>query len=99
MGKGASVAWAGITTFSGTGKWRSNSLANQTITVSVAQTPGVTFNSQANGFPGGALRQTWTTSGGTITYSFVLAAGQTIPAGYASGVVYAQSVEPDPPMP
>ncbi len=60
-----------------------------TITINVAQTAGVTFNSQANGFPGGALRQTSTTSGGT-TYSFVLAAGQTIPAGYPSGIVHAQ---------
>jgi hypothetical protein len=31
-----------------------------------------------------------TTSGGVITYSYVLNAGQTIPAAYGSGVAYAQ---------
>ena len=60
------------------------------ITITVAQTAGVTFNSQANSYPGGIVTQTSSVAGGTITYSFVLAAGQSIPAGYQSGVVYAQ---------
>jgi hypothetical protein len=61
-----------------------------TIKINVAQTAGITFNSQSNGFPGGTVVQSSTTSGGIITYSFVLTAGQTITAGYQSGTVYAQ---------
>ena len=60
------------------------------ITIRVRKTKGVTFNSQANSYPGGALTQRWTVSGGVIVYSFVLGAREQIPAGYASGVVYAQ---------
>jgi len=60
-----------------------------TVTINVAQTAGVNFNSQSNSFPGGALTQTSTVAGGVITYSWVLAAGTTIPAGY-NGVLYAQ---------
>lgn len=66
------------------------SITAMTITINVVQTTGVTFNSQSNSFPGGALNQTSTTSGGIITYSFVLGAGQVIPAGYSNGIVYAQ---------
>jgi len=66
------------------------SITAMTITINVAQTTGVTFNSQSNSFPGGALNQTSTISGGVITYSYVLGVGQVIPAGYANGIVYAQ---------
>jgi len=61
-----------------------------TITIRVAQTRGVTFNSQANSFPGGALTQSSKVGGGAIVYSYVLVAGTSIPANYPNGVVYAQ---------
>jgi len=61
-----------------------------TITIRVAQTPGVSFNSQANSFPGGTLTQSSGVVGGAIVYSYVLAAGASIPANYPGGVVYAQ---------
>jgi hypothetical protein len=67
-----------------------SSITAMSITINVALTAGVTFNSQANSFPGGYLNQTSTTSGGTLIYSYVLGAGQVIPAGYSNGVVYAQ---------
>lgn len=66
------------------------SITAMTVTINVVQTTGVTFNSQSNSFPGGDLNQTFTTSGGIITYSFVLGGGQVIPAGYSNGIVYAQ---------
>jgi hypothetical protein len=66
------------------------SITAMTIVIKVAQTAGLSFNSQGNSFPGGALTQSDSTAGGFITYSFVLAAGQTIPAGYSNGTVYAQ---------
>ncbi len=61
-----------------------------TITIRVAQTGGISFNSQANSFPGGDLTQSSGTAGGAIVYSFVLAAGSSIPANYPVGTVYAQ---------
>jgi len=61
-----------------------------TVTIKVAQTRGVTFNSQANSFPGGSLIQSSSAGGGVITYSYVLAVGTSIPANYPGGVVYAQ---------
>jgi hypothetical protein len=60
-----------------------------TITINVAQTTGVTYNSAFNSFPGNALTQGNTTSGGYITYTYMLGSGQTIPANY-SGEVGAQ---------
>jgi hypothetical protein len=61
-----------------------------TITIRVAQTGGIAFNSQANSFPGGDLTQSSGTAGGAIVYSFVLGAGSSIPANYPVGTVYAQ---------
>jgi general secretion pathway protein G len=67
----------------------SSSITALSITIDVAQTTGVTYNSQFNSFPGGALTQGDTTSGGVIAYTFVLGSRQTIPANY-SGEVGAQ---------
>jgi hypothetical protein len=67
----------------------SSSITAMSITIDVAQTTGVTYNSQFNSFPGGALTQGDTTSGGVIAYTFVLGSRQTIPANY-SGEVGAQ---------
>jgi prepilin-type N-terminal cleavage/methylation domain-containing protein len=67
----------------------SSSITSMSITIDVAQTSGVTYNSQFNSFPGGALSQGDTTSGGVIAYTYVLGSGQTIPAHY-SGEVGAQ---------
>ena len=72
------------------------SLTNQfsmtalTITINVLQTTGLTYNSMFNSFPGGAITQNDTTSGGVISYTYVLNSGQTIPAGYAGGEAGAQ---------
>jgi hypothetical protein len=60
------------------------------VIIRVAQTTGVTYNSQANSFPGGALASSNSTSGGYVTYTYTLNSGQTIPANYSNGEVYAQ---------
>jgi hypothetical protein len=65
------------------------SITAMTITIKVVQTTGVSYSSQSNSFPGGAVTQSSTTSGGIITYSFVLNSGQTISAG-SGGIGYAQ---------
>ncbi len=67
-----------------------SSISAMSITINVAKTTGVTHNSQGNSFPGGTLKQSSKTSGGVITYTSVLKAGQSIPAGYSNGTVYAQ---------
>jgi prepilin-type N-terminal cleavage/methylation domain-containing protein len=66
-----------------------SSITAMTITVRVAQTAGVTYNSEFNSFPGGALTEGAATANGVITYTYTLNAGQTIPAHY-SGEVGAQ---------
>jgi hypothetical protein len=66
------------------------SITAMTITIRVAQTAGVAFNSQANSFPGGDLTQSAGVVGGVIVYSYVLASGASIPANYPGGTVYAQ---------
>jgi hypothetical protein len=66
-----------------------SSITAMTITINVAQTTGVTYASAFNSFPGGALTQGTTTSGGYVTYTYVLGSGQVIPANY-SGEVGAQ---------
>jgi prepilin-type N-terminal cleavage/methylation domain-containing protein len=68
----------------------SSSITAMSITIDVAQTTGVTYNSEFNSFPGGALTQGNTTSGGVIAYTYVLGSGQTIPAHYSNGQVGAQ---------
>jgi general secretion pathway protein G len=67
-----------------------SSITALTITINVAQTTGVTYNSEFNSFPGGALSENATTSGGLITYTYTLNSGQTIPAHYSGGQVGAQ---------
>jgi hypothetical protein len=57
-------------------------ITSMTIVIQVAQTPGITFNSQGNSYPGGYLMQSSSSSGGYLTYTFTLAAGSVIPAGY-----------------
>jgi len=66
------------------------SITAMTITIKVARTRGVTFNGQANSFPGGTLVQSSGVVGGAIVYSFVLGTGSSIPANYLNGVAYAQ---------
>jgi len=68
----------------------SSLITAMTITIDVAQTTGVTYNSQFNSFPGGALTQANATSGGVIAYTYVLSSGNTIPAQYSNGQVGAQ---------
>jgi prepilin-type N-terminal cleavage/methylation domain-containing protein len=53
-----------------------------TITINVAQTPTVTYNTEFNNFWGQWGTQSTSTSGGYITYTYVLNAGQTMNAGY-----------------
>jgi prepilin-type N-terminal cleavage/methylation domain-containing protein len=53
-----------------------------TITINVAQTPTVTYNSEFNNFWGQWGTQSTSTSGGYITYTYVLNSGQTMNAGY-----------------
>ena len=60
-------------------------ITSMTITITVAQTAGVTFNQQFDSFPGGSVSQTWSTQGGAIVYTWVLQANKTIPANYAGG--------------
>ena len=67
-----------------------SSISAMSITISVSKTTGVTHNSQGNSFPGGALKQSSKTSGGVVSYTSLLKAGQTIPAAYSNGSVYAQ---------
>jgi len=66
------------------------SISAMTITIRVAKTTGVSFAAQANSFPGGSLNQHSSVSGGAIIYSWVLGTGQSTPANYPFGVVYAQ---------
>jgi hypothetical protein len=68
----------------------SSSVTALSITIHVAQTTGISYASQFNSFPGGALTPGDTTSGGYITYTFVLNTGQTIPANYSGGQVGTQ---------
>ena len=66
------------------------SITAMTIVIKVAQTAGVTFSRYSNSYPGGAITESSSTAGGFISYTFVLAAGQVIAAGYPNGEVYAQ---------
>jgi mannan endo-1,4-beta-mannosidase len=89
------TATAAGTSYGGSGGQETVSLTNTasitalTITISVAQTTGVSYGSQSNSFPGGDMTQGDTTSGGAINYTWVLSTGQTIPAAYSGGEVYA----------
>jgi hypothetical protein len=66
-----------------------SSITALSITINVVQTSGTAYGNQFNSFPGGSLAQGTSTSGGYITYTYVLGSGQTIPANY-SGQVGAQ---------
>jgi Tfp pilus assembly protein PilE len=63
-----------------------------TITIRVAQTTGVTANGGYNSFPGGIASTTYGTGGGsgTLTSTYVLNAGRSIPANSPSGSFAAQ---------
>jgi hypothetical protein len=65
-----------------------SAITSLSITVHVVQTTGITYNSESNSFPGGALNQSESVSGGVISYMWV--SGQTIPANYSNGTIYAQ---------
>jgi hypothetical protein len=67
----------------------SSSITALAITVRVAQTTGLTYNSSSNSFPGGDITEGSSTSGGVITYTYVLNSGKTIPSGNG-GITYSQ---------
>jgi general secretion pathway protein G len=58
---------------------------SMTITINVARTIGVTYNSEFNSFPRGNA-----TSGGFVRYTCSLKSGHTIPANYSGGEVGGQ---------
>ncbi len=68
----------------------SYAITNMSITITVAQTSGVTYVTQFNSFPGGAVNMNNTTSGGYITYTYNEPSNQSIPANYANGQIGAQ---------
>ena len=55
-------------------------LTSLSITITVQATTGVTFNGQYNTV-GGQILQSHSSNGSTISYTFTLAAGQTLPPG------------------
>ena len=63
-----------------------------TITIDVAQTTGVTPNGGYNSFPGGISTTTYGTGSGsgTLTSTYVLNSGQSVPIGSPSGSFAAQ---------
>ncbi len=65
-----------------------SAITSLTITVTVVETKGVTYNSESNSFPGGDITESEHTEGGVITYTFDLTHGS-IPAKYG-GIIYAQ---------
>jgi len=67
-------------------------ITSLTITINVAQTTGVTPNGGYNSFPGGIATTTYGTGSGsgTLTSTYVLNSGQSIPAGSPSGSFAAQ---------
>ncbi len=67
-----------------------SAITAMTITIKVAQTTGVTYNSDYNSFPGDAGYNGHSTGGGKITYTYDLSAGHSIPAKYSNGALGAQ---------
>lgn len=59
----------------------SSTITAMTVTISVAQTPGVTHLSEYVTFGSGVVTTSWTTSGGFIVYTYTLNPGKTIPPG------------------
>ncbi|HVA08088.1 MAG TPA: Ig-like domain-containing protein, partial [Acidimicrobiales bacterium] len=66
------------------------SITALSITVQVAQTTGVAFNSQSDSFPHADLAPSHTTSGAVITYTYLLNPGYTISAMYSGGIAQSQ---------
>jgi signal peptidase I len=66
----------------------SHAITALTITIHVAQTTGVTYGSEYNSLPAGSTTQSESTSGGVITYTWVLNTKSTIPTNQG-GAVYA----------
>jgi prepilin-type N-terminal cleavage/methylation domain-containing protein len=62
-----------------------HSITAMTVTVKVAVTPGTTYNSQYNSFPGGSLTQSESANSSWITYTTTMNSGQSIPANYGNG--------------
>ena len=67
-----------------------SAITAMTIIIKVAQTTGVTYNSDYNSFPGDAGSNGHSTGGGKITYTYVLSTGHSIPAKYSNGALGAQ---------
>jgi hypothetical protein len=49
----------------------------------------VTYGGELNSFPSGSTTQSESTSGGLLTYTWVLNSKSTIPANYQGGAAYA----------
>ena len=68
----------------------SSSITALTVTINVAVTSGLSYNSQFNSLPGGVGTQTNSSGGGYVTSTYTLNSGQTIPAHYSNGEVAIQ---------
>jgi len=66
------------------------SITSMTVTVKIAATPGVSYNSQSNSFPAGVLKQTKSSNASWITYTTVMKSGHSVPAAYSNGVITSQ---------
>jgi signal peptidase I len=67
----------------------SHAITALSVTIRVAQTTGVTYGSEFDSLPAGSITQSESTSGGVITYTWVLNSKSTITANYQGGAVYA----------
>ena len=67
-----------------------DSITALTVTVQVARTPGSTYNSQYNSFPGGDLKQSHRANASWIIYTTTLKSRHSIPAAYSNGVIGSQ---------
>ena len=84
------------TTYNGYGAQEVLSMTNTStvsalsIVITVARTTGTSFSGQGDSLPGGYMTDTSATTTPSVTYTFVLKAGKTIPAAYPGGTVYAE---------
>ncbi len=67
-----------------------SSITTLTVTINVAVTSGLQYNSQFNSLPGGVGTQINSSGGGYVTSTYTLNANQTIPAHYSNGEVAIQ---------
>jgi prepilin-type N-terminal cleavage/methylation domain-containing protein len=67
-----------------------SSITALTVTVNVAVTSHLSFNSQFTSLPGGAGTQTESSGDGFVTSTYTLTPGNTIPAHYSNGEVVIQ---------